>query len=293
MTTTRKEITIKISEATPAHLIDRVADTPTLQWAIITRPDAIEWLSYNDQNRNLSPRSVEKYESDMRDGMWGITSATIAFDTDGRLIDGQHRLTALARVDDSEFVMAVITGLPTTAQRRIDRGRARTHGEQITMDGIANGRFVSSSARFRMRWERGDIFSQVHGEVSDAHLDAWMEAHPDHLKSVNELYAPCRRIQAPQRVTLALASRLREIDREQADRFICDIADGGLPIGDPTNTLRERFFRAKSIREQIHERDALGWMIQAWNARREHRVVSRIQRPRGKAWTQETFPVIK
>jgi hypothetical protein len=229
----------------------------------------------------------------MRDGFWNITSATIGFDTDGRLIDGQHRLTALARVNDAQYIMAVITGLPSAAQRLIDRGRARTHGEQLIMDGIGNGGFVSSSARLRMRWERGDIFNETHGEVSDAHLDAWLESHPGHRETVTELYTPCRRIQAPPRVTLAIASRLREINQEQADTFIRDIADGGLAIGEPTNTLRERFLHAKANRERIHERDALGWMIQAWNARRAHRVVGKYQRPRGKSWTQQTFPVIK
>lgn len=283
---------IRVSDATPAHLIDRIAYTPTLQWVLVSRQDAISWLTHNDRNRNLSARSVAKYESDMRDALWGITSATLAFDTDGRLIDGQHRLTALARAG-TELVMAVMTGLPTDAQRRIDRGRARIHGEQLLMDGIPNGNFVSSSARFRMRWKRGDIFTETHGEISDAHLDTWLEAHPGHIKTVEDLYNPCRRIQAPPRVTIAIASRLREIDTDQADTFIHDIADGGLPIGDPTNSLRERFLHAKAIHERIHERDALGWMIQAWNARREGREIIRYQRPRGKAWTKDTFPIPK
>jgi hypothetical protein len=229
----------------------------------------------------------------MRDGFWGITSATIGFDTDGRLIDGQHRLTALARLDSAQFIMAVMTGLPADTQRRIDRGRARTHGEQLGMDGVTYANHVSSSARFRMRWYRGDLFTETHGEISDAHLDAWLEDHPGHRKSVEELYTPCRRIQAPPRVTIAVASRLREIDHEQGDRFIRDIAAGGLPIGEPTNSLRERFLHAKAMRERIHERDALGWLIQAWNARQEDREIIRYQRPRGGAWTMETFPVLK
>jgi hypothetical protein len=284
---------MRVPEVIPANLIDRITGTPTLQWALVTRQDAIAWLDHNDRNRNLSPRAVAKYESDMRDGLWGPSSATIAFDTDGRLIDGQHRLTALARIGDTALIMAVITGLPTDAQRRIDRGRARTHGEQLIMDGIGNGNFVSSSARFRIRWERGNLFTGVHGDISDAHLDVWLEANPGHRKTVEDLYTPCRRIQAPPRVSLALAGRLREIDSDKADEFIRDIADGGLKIGDPTHTLRERFFRAKATRENIDERDALGWMIQAWNARRENRLVSKYQRPRGNEWTKETFPVPK
>lgn len=281
---------IRVNDAIRAHLIDRISPVPTLQWALVTRKDAINWLTYNEGNRSLSPRSVAKYEADMRENAWSITSATIGFDTDGRLIDGQHRLTAMARIPDSEYVMAVMTGLPTDAQRRIDRGRARTHGEQLRMDGVTNGNFVSSSARFRMRWERGDIFSEIHGEISDAQLDMWLESHPDHLKTVTDLYTISRRIMAPPRIILAVASRLREINAEQADSFIHDTATGGLSVGEPTNTLRERFLRARANYETLHERDVLGWTIQAWNARREGRGVVRYQRPKSGNWTRELFP---
>lgn len=274
----------------PASHMPRVTDTPTIQWVNVTREDAIRWLEHNEKNRNLSERAVFKYEDDMKTGAWSITGAPIAFDTDGRLIDGQHRLTALARVRDAAFVMAVITGLPTEAQKAIDKGRARVHGDQLVIDGVPNGGFVSSSARFGCRWEMGAIISDKYGEVSDARLDRWLAEHPDHIQTVTDLYTPCRRMAIPPRIGLAVASRLREIDKDAADTFIHHLADGGQPKGDPTNTLRERMFRAQAMRERIRESDHLAWMIQAWNARRDHREVTKFQRPRGGVWTRENFP---
>src|SRR5688572_18700986 len=48
-----------------------------------------------ENNRNIRLGKVDQYVRDMLAGHWPITGETIKVDTNGVLIDGQHRLTAV------------------------------------------------------------------------------------------------------------------------------------------------------------------------------------------------------
>ena len=68
-------------------------------WAVaiatITPELAMTMLSCNrGDNRNLRERLAVKYGDDIRSRRWYLTHQGIAFDTRGKLCDGQHRLTA-------------------------------------------------------------------------------------------------------------------------------------------------------------------------------------------------------
>lgn len=68
-------------------MIEQVQMTPGL---------AKKMLASNaDNQRNLRMSKVEQYVRDMLAGHWPITGETIKVATDGALIDGQHRLTAV------------------------------------------------------------------------------------------------------------------------------------------------------------------------------------------------------
>lgn len=51
----------------------------------------------NTANRPMRPQHVRALASDMRDGRWLLTHEPIAFAEDGVLLDGQHRLAAIAQ----------------------------------------------------------------------------------------------------------------------------------------------------------------------------------------------------
>lgn len=51
--------------------------------------------SQNDGNRPVSKARVSRYANEMRRGRWLHTHQGIAFDVNGRLLDGQHRLAAV------------------------------------------------------------------------------------------------------------------------------------------------------------------------------------------------------
>jgi hypothetical protein len=70
----------------------------------------------------------------MADGGWKVNSQPIAFDTAGRLVDGQHRLLAIVR-SGITVRMAIAFKVQHDAVKTIDRGRVRTVGEVLRRDG--------------------------------------------------------------------------------------------------------------------------------------------------------------
>jgi hypothetical protein len=69
-----------------------------VQRVLVTPERAAEWLSKNEANRLLRRSSVLKMTNDMESGLWIETNPQpVIFDTSGALIDGQHRLSALAK----------------------------------------------------------------------------------------------------------------------------------------------------------------------------------------------------
>lgn len=65
------------------------------------------------QNRPIRPTHVRDLLQAMLGGQWNKTHQGIAFDEDGVLLDGYHRMMALAQMpDDFRIEMLVTTGLP-------------------------------------------------------------------------------------------------------------------------------------------------------------------------------------
>jgi hypothetical protein len=101
----------------------------------ITPADA-EWaLSHtNTRNRNVTSNWVDELTRRIKAGLWQLTHEGIAFDTNGVLIDGQHRLWAAA-LSETTVPMRVFLNEPPEGLQVIDTGRSRANHEVITLAG--------------------------------------------------------------------------------------------------------------------------------------------------------------
>jgi hypothetical protein len=63
----------------------------------VTPIQAANWLESNKFNRKISDVSVSRYARDMTNGHWTLNHQGIAFDDEGVLVDGQHRLMAIVK----------------------------------------------------------------------------------------------------------------------------------------------------------------------------------------------------
>lgn len=103
----------------------------------ITPATARKMLDKNIDNRNLRPSHVETLRLAFMRGEYKTTHQGIAFSKTGRLLDGQHRLAAIAECPDSmSFSIYVTTGLEDAAFDVLDQGLKRNAGDVL---GVSQG----------------------------------------------------------------------------------------------------------------------------------------------------------
>lgn len=92
----------------------------------ITPQIAASYLAHNIQNnRNIKRDYVEMMARDMAAGAFHLTHQGIAFDENGNLIDGQHRLNAVL-ASNTPVRMMVTRGLATGTIEAVDKGARRS-----------------------------------------------------------------------------------------------------------------------------------------------------------------------
>ena len=60
----------------------------------ITPEQAASYLENNAKHRPIKQKKVDAYVSEMVNGQWQLNGKSIIFDSNGRLMNGQHRLSA-------------------------------------------------------------------------------------------------------------------------------------------------------------------------------------------------------
>jgi hypothetical protein len=101
----------------------------------ITPELAQKWLERNDENqRSIRKDDVRKYAEHMKNGEWEQNGETIKFDTEGNLLDGQHRLLACIKAG-VPFTTIVVTGISNAAKMTIDVGTPRTPRDVLRFGG--------------------------------------------------------------------------------------------------------------------------------------------------------------
>jgi len=126
-----------------------LAATPGMRFEIVTVTPALatEWLAKNfERNRPVNKASVQRFAAEMKAGTWTLTHQGLAFDKEGRLIDGQHRLLAIkaSGISVSMLVVYYESASPLLA---LDRGTTRDVGAVLEIDGaVGKGRGRSVAA---------------------------------------------------------------------------------------------------------------------------------------------------
>ena len=80
----------------------------------ITPEMAEQYLGFNHQHREIKSSKVDKLASAMIEGDWQLNGKTIVFDKDGKLLNGQHRLTAVV-LSGQPLTTLVVRGIDKEA----------------------------------------------------------------------------------------------------------------------------------------------------------------------------------
>lgn len=240
----------------------------------VTPEMAAEWLATNaSNNRKKSKMLVNQYARDMIAGRWEITGETIKFDTTGRLIDGQHRLSAV--VESKKTVnMAVITGLEPKVIHVIDTGKSRNGADALTISGQGeNASNVAALARKIIGYKGGNLGVMGAKKIRLAGQPITNRDILDYA-SVNDLQPYVRfayRLDKLQITRIFSVSEwafiywlLSQTDAAAADEFCTKLATlDNVGMNSPIRTLFEKITRSQF---RLTSSQTLTATVTAWNA---------------------------
>lgn len=110
---------------------------PSVSFETWTPEAAANALKHNTKNRNLREHTVKLYAKQMAAGIWEANGESIKIDINGRLVDGQHRLSAIV-ASGTQQLICTVRNLPSDDRTfaTIDSGLRRTTGSVLAMDGV-------------------------------------------------------------------------------------------------------------------------------------------------------------
>ena len=122
--------------------------SPTINIETITPESAKLYLGMNTNNRNVCKARVIEYLEQMRRGQWRLSPDAITFDTEGILINGQHRMLALVAYG-KPLLFLVGRNYPKDTFSIIDTGKNRTAGDVLQVKGVKRPKLVAAIIRRR------------------------------------------------------------------------------------------------------------------------------------------------
>jgi hypothetical protein len=141
----------------------------------VTPEVAERFLEKNHSNRKVRESVVDTYAKDMTEGRWEQTHQGIAFDSDGNLMDGQHRLMAIVK---SGVSLEMIVAHNVESRVNIDN-----HAKRNLTDTTGWNKYYISMAKTILD---NLSYGKVHYASSAEILD-FMEKHKEHLEFALEL----------------------------------------------------------------------------------------------------------
>ena len=196
----------------------------------ISPAKAERWLNQNTGNfRDLDPHRVSQLAKEIEGGNWELNGETIKFDAAGILLDGQHRLSAIAKSGKTVRSL-VVMGVESNG-KTVDRGKARTIAQFLEHSGIKNGKSIAAMARQCVAYEKG-LWKTVNPQwtrVLDSEVFDFVDANEARLSQSLVLAKKAKRIITSSILGAVIFEGCRDIDistSETAAWFASGLGEG-------------------------------------------------------------------
>lgn len=241
----------------------------------ITPEIAEAMLAHNTNNRKPRRARIDAYARDMEGGDWQENGDAICFDSDGNLIDGQHRLHARVASGTSGW-MLIVRDLPAAAQDTKDDGAKRTMADTFGFHGVVNQTTAAAVVRRVLMWQNGNRANSGGNMVPTKaeQLEAWRTDST--LRAAVEATVQIgKKAVLPPSVVGLTWWLFSQISTEDCAAFWYGMSTGAnLQPGSPILVLRERVAKAAAEPGRIPESQMLAWVIKGWNLWRADKTVS-------------------
>jgi hypothetical protein len=232
----------------------------------VTPELAKEWLDANTRNRPLNKRHVGHMADVITAGDMVLNGETIIFDSNGVLLNGQHRLWGCIE-SGRHFDSLVIRNVSPDVFDTLDGGRKRKVGEMLAMNGEQNSSNVASAIAALVAFV--DLGGNITGTTCHARIatpkvcERVLESHPGIRTSVKQVR---RQKLYDNQWAYVLHYLFSSVDPRLADEFIDVLCSGSPDVGRPFNVFREHLIKNPGGPSERRERAAKA--IKAWNAER-------------------------
>ncbi len=233
----------------------------------ITPKMATDWLEKNTRNRKLRSEIALEYAEALHTGHWMLTGEAIIFDSDGVLVDGQHRLEGI-RIAQIEAQSVVVQGVVPEAFECIGAGYKRSAAQVLKMRGEDYSSVLAASTNVARKIIEGSLSDST--RFSTWERIAFIEEHPRLRKSAafiggnHWLYMHC----ASRGVVTSVhyfAAKKHGIPKTES--FFVPLMSGEmLAKGSPILALREWLVAQKKERFRLPWGEIYQRYHQAWSA---------------------------
>jgi len=222
---------------------------PSVTRMTVTPAMALNWLdNANTNNRTVNDAHVQRLARDMKQGKWILTHEGIAFDRNGILLDGQHRLWAIVEAD-APIEMHIWRDVTRDALMAIDCGKSRSIKDVIRLSGD-HGQ-VHHSEIAVLRAMLGGFSAAVSLTASEA--SKALDLHGEAIAFAIEVLPYTRRISTA--ITRAVIARAYySVDHEKLRSFGRMLASGVVPDAGAISIVLLRQFLAERAGASRSER---------------------------------------
>jgi len=261
------ELTVRIPEdialANPELSIEVVNVTPTM---------ARDFLNLNPSNRPKKNKHIQKMSENLTIGNWVFNGATIVFDWNGELDDGQHRCEAII---DAGLPMPtiIIRGVSPESKKTLDTGVPRTASDVLVMDGLnlKIARMVGDAMKRDMffRDYGPNNFKSYYGSLNLISAEVASPTGRGMVDLAELLLTYRKSIAITPTLLTFIGYRMFRIDEE----FFCDWIPGlmtgeNLAADDARLWVRNKFVHWKDTKVADSVNRKMAMIIQAWHKSR-------------------------
>lgn len=125
------------------HIANTLIKQLSLKIEIITPEMARAYLNTSVGNRVIKQDILRGLVSYLKNDTFKVNGETIVFDSEGSLMDGHHRLEAVAAAG-VPAIFIVVRGVERSTWTTMDSGTARSLGDVFRIEGIPNYNSISS-----------------------------------------------------------------------------------------------------------------------------------------------------
>lgn len=243
---------------------------------LISPKRASELLDANTANRPLSRSTVRSFAAAMRRGDWLVTHQGIAFDRNGVLVDGQHRLAAIIEADQP-VELTVFTDVDPDSFDVLDTGKKRNAADVLAIEGEKSTTLLAAMVRTVWLYENRPETSWSGGAaaVTNHQIVQALAAHPalrDYVPVAERIATETGMIKSAAGTTAYLVDQYNTRKRTRLADWhegIIDVA--GLAKTDPRLVFRKTMFamarkQAGIVQRRRDTREHVVLYLKAFNA---------------------------